>query len=124
MDADKDGLVTRAEWDSLARIFEQSQNALLAIRPDGTGDVTTTHIAWKQSRGLPYVPSPLYYDGRVYLVKNGGVASFFEARDGKGLFIEERLGLGGEFFFSTLVGAGAIFLASRHGTVVGLVYRH
>jgi len=118
IDADKDGFVTRAEWDSLARIFEQSQNALLAIRPNGTGDVTATHIAWKQTRGLPYVPSPLFYDGRIYLVKNGGLASCFEAKTGKVFYQEERLGVVGDFYSSPIAANGKICVASQPGTVV------
>jgi len=118
IDADRDGFITRTEWESLATIFEKSQNALLAVRPNGTGDVTATHIAWKQTRGLPYVPSPLYYDGRVYLVKNGGLASCFEAKTGKVFYQEERLGVVGDFYSSLVAANGKICVASQPGTVV------
>ena len=118
LDADKDGFITRAEWESLARIWEQSQNALLAVRPGGTGDVTATHVVWKQMRGLPYVPCPLYYDGRLYLVKNGGLVSCFEAASGKVFYQEERLGVVGDFYSSPVEAGGKICAASQPGTVV------
>ena len=35
----------------------------LAIRPGGRGDITDTHIAWSTSRGSPFIPSPVAYDG-------------------------------------------------------------
>ncbi len=118
IDADKDGIVTRQEWDSMAAIFEQSQNVALAVRPDGHGDVTGTHVVWKQSRGLPYVPTPLYYDGRLYLVKNGGLASCFEAKTGKVLYQEERLGALGDYYSSPVAAAGKVCVISQPGVAV------
>ncbi|MBI3851747.1 MAG: PQQ-binding-like beta-propeller repeat protein [Verrucomicrobia bacterium] len=118
LDADKDGFITRQEYESLAKIFAQSQNALLAVRPGGRGDVTATHVAWKQTRGLPYVPSPLCYDGRIYLVKNGGLASCFDARTGKMFYQEERLGALGDYYSSPVAAGGKICVASQPGVVV------
>jgi outer membrane protein assembly factor BamB len=82
IDLDKDGFVTPEEWHISEEIFAKAENALFAVRPGGRGDITATHLAWKQTRGLPYVPSPLFYDGRVYVVKNGGMASCYEAKTG------------------------------------------
>lgn len=118
IDADKDGAITRAEWDSLAEIFSKSENALLAIRPGGTGDVTTTRVAWKQTRGLPYVPSPLFYRDRIYLVKNGGLASCFNATNGAALYQEERLGALGDYYSSPVAANGKICVASQQGVAV------
>ena len=59
IDADKDGLVTREEWEAIARIFDRSQNVAMAVRSDGRGEVTETYVVWRQGRGLPYVPTPL-----------------------------------------------------------------
>jgi len=120
LDADKDGAVTRAEWDSLAKMFEQSKNALLAVRPGGSGDVTESHVAWTQTRGLPYVPSPLCYDGRVYVVKNGGMLSCFEARIGKTLYLEERLGAIGDYYASPVAAGGQVCVISQQGVAVVL----
>ena len=118
LDANKDGFITRREYESLARIFRRTQNALLAVRPSGTGDVTATHVAWKQTRGLPYVPSPLCYNGRIYLVKNGGLASCFDAQTGKVLYQEERLGALGDYYSSPVAASGKICMASQPGVVV------
>ncbi len=118
IDADKDGTVTRAEWESLAKIFEQSRNALLAVRPGGSGDVTASHTAWTQARGLPYVPSPLCFDGRVYLVKNGGMLSCFETRTGHTLFLEERLGAIGDYYASPVAAGGQVCMISQQGVAV------
>jgi len=121
IDADKDGLVTRQEWETMAEIFNRSQNQLLAIRPGGRGDVTQTHVVWNQTRGLPYVPSPLCYEGKLYLVKNGGLASCFDAATGQVYYQEERLGALGDYYASPVAAGGRIYVASQQGVVV--VYR-
>jgi len=83
MDLNKDGIVTAAEWQMMREMFVKTGNALLAIRPGGSGDITGTHVAWKVTRGLPYVASPLYHRGRVYTIKNGGLVSCYDAKTGK-----------------------------------------
>src|SRR5262249_43343937 len=55
------------------------EKEILAIRPDGTGDVTRSHVAWRSGKGVTYVPSPLYHDGCLYVVNDGGVATCLEA---------------------------------------------
>lgn len=121
IDADKNGRVTREEYAAIARVFDESKNIALAMRPDGRGDVTDSHVVWKATRGLPYVPSPLFYDGRIYLVKNGGLASCLDARTGRALYQEERLGALGDYYSSPVAAAGKICVASQQGVVV--VYR-
>lgn len=118
IDADKNGLIEEQEWDSIAAIFGRSENALLAIEPDGRGDVTETHVHWKQTRGLPYCPSPLLYEGRVYLVKNGGLISCFDAKSGNPFFLEERIGALGDYYASPVAARGKICVISQPGTAV------
>ena len=48
------------------------QPTLVAVRPDGTGDVTKTHVAWTLRRGAPLTPSPLLVGDEIYLVNDGG----------------------------------------------------
>ena len=118
IDADKDGLATREEYLAIARVFDESKNTALAIRPDGHGDVTDTHIVWKSERGLPYVPSPLFYEGRIYFVKNGGLASCLDAKTGQPFYQEERLGALGDYYSSPVAAAEKICVASQQGVMV------
>jgi outer membrane protein assembly factor BamB len=117
MDLNKDGIVTSTEWQLMADMFVKAGNAVLAIRPGGKGDITTTHLAWKATRSLPYVCSPVYYQGRLYTVKNGGLASCYEAKTGRALYQDERLGAGGDYYASLVAAGGGIYAASQGGIV-------
>ncbi len=117
MDADRNGTLTRAEYEFIARVFHESRNALLAVRLGGDGDVTSTHVAWRHDRGLPYVPSPLLYRGRIYLLKNGGLLTCLDASSGAVKYQEERLGVMGDNYASPVAADGRIAVASQGGTV-------
>ena len=66
---------------------------ILGIRPDGTGNVTDTHVAWhlKERKIVSYVPSPIARGRYFYLVSDGGVATCLEAKTGRKMW-SERLG--------------------------------
>lgn len=120
IDADKDGYLTREEYESIASIFGRSQNALMAVRPGGVGDVTGTNVVWKFTRGLPYVPSPVYYRDRLFMVKNGGLATCLNATNGVASYQEERLGVVGDFYASPVAGNGRVLMISQPGVAVVL----
>lgn len=118
MDFNKDGRVTPEEWDAMVAMFSNARNAVLAIRPGGSGTLGTNHLAWSSTRSLPYVSSPLYHRGRLYTVKNGGLASAYEATTGRVLYQDERLGVTGDYYASAVACGEHIYLASQEGTVV------
>jgi outer membrane protein assembly factor BamB len=66
------------------------EHHLLAIKPDGSGNVTDTHIAWRTNKGVAYVPSPIVEGGHFLIVSDSGVAHCFDAKSGEILW-EERL---------------------------------
>lgn len=120
LDIDKDGRVTRAEWDVMREMFAKAGNAVLALRPGGRGDVTTSHLAWKSTRSLPYVCSPVCHEGRLYTVKNGGLASCYEARTGRVIYQDERLNAPGDYYASLVAGGGKILAISQRGVATVL----
>ncbi len=91
---------------------------LWAIRPDGLGNVTDTHVAWRFTAGIPNNPSPLWVDGRLYLVSDAGVASCLQGETGK-LLWKKRLG--GNYSASPLWADGRIYFCSEEGSVSVLV---
>ena len=117
MDLNKDGNVTPAEWQNMREMFASAENAVIAIRPGGTGDITRTHVAWKTTRSLPYVSSPLFYRGRLYTMKNGGLFSCYEAKTGQVIYQDERLDAPGDYYSSSVAVGGKLFVASQKGVV-------
>jgi outer membrane protein assembly factor BamB len=120
LDYDKDGKLTSNDWDLIKRFQTKGENVLLAVKPGGHGDITETHVAWRFTRGLPYVPSPLYYQGRVYIVKEGGLISSLDAKTGKPFYAQERLDALGNYYTSPVAADGRIYVASVEGKVTVL----
>ncbi len=116
-DIDGDGKLTRQDWDAIGNQMKKGENVMLAIKPGGSGDITDTHVAWKFTRGLPYVPSPLFYQGRVYVVKDGGMASCVDAKTGQPFYTQERLNAAGSYYSSPVAADGRIYVASIDGKV-------
>jgi outer membrane protein assembly factor BamB len=90
----------------------------LAIRPDGKGDVTKTHVAWRTRRNAPHTPSPLLIGDELYLVSDNGMASCLDAKTGRVLWEEN---LGEKFSASPMEAAGRIYFQSEDG--VGIVVK-
>ena len=65
--------------------------SLIAVRPDGTGDVTRTHIAWTLRRSAPHTPSPLAVGDELYVVSDIGIATCLDAAPARRIW-RERLG--------------------------------
>ncbi len=114
IDTDKNGFITRAEWENMARIFEKAQNAIYAFRSPGPGKGVS--LVWKHERGIPYIPSPLYYRGLIYLIKDGGILTALSAAKGE-VKKMERVPTRGMFYSSPVAGAGKIYLANLAGEV-------
>ena len=98
---------------------------LKAIRLAGArGDITgSTAIAWTLDRDTPYVPSPLLYDGVLYLLKsNSGILSAFNAKTGSPHYQLQRLAGISEVYSSPVGARGRVYITSRDGTTV--VIRH
>ena len=117
LDLNKDGFITAAEFEKLGSIRARSENSVFAVRPGGRGEVTATHVVWKGTQGVPYVPSPLYYDGHLYLVKTGGMLNCLDAKTGTPRYPQVRLKAGGDYYASPVAADGRIYVASVPGIV-------
>jgi outer membrane protein assembly factor BamB len=88
------------------------QPSLLAVRADGAGDVTKTHISWTLKRGAPLTPSPLLVGDELYIVNDGGIASCVDAATGTAHWVQR---LGGGFSASPVFADGRIYFLSEDG---------
>jgi len=114
-DLNRDDRITRDEWDGTQAFLSRGENSAFALRP-GRGDLTDK-LAWKQTRGLPYVPSPLFYENRIYLVKDGGMVSCYDADTGEPVYLQERVGPTGTYYSSPIAADGRIYMASVDGKI-------
>ena len=114
LDKNKNGLLEASEWETFrTRVAAMAQDhGLLAIRPDGN----TPTLIWRENNSIPEVPSPLLYKGRLYLVRNGGVATCIDAASGKVIY-RARTGAPGPYFASPIAAAGRVYLVSGEGVV-------
>lgn len=88
-----------------------------AIRPGGRGDVTDSHILWKNERGTSFVPSGILVGPRYYVADDKGVASCFDAESGKLLW---RKRLDGRFTASPVSAEGKVYFTNEKGESVVL----
>ncbi|PWT90745.1 MAG: serine/threonine protein kinase [Proteobacteria bacterium] len=88
---------------------------LLAIRPDGEGDVTRSHVAWKTRRAAPLTPSALLVGDELYLVSDNGVASCLDAQSGR---VHWQQRIEGNYSASPIYGDGKVYSQSEQGTAV------
>ncbi len=119
-DTDKDGFLTTAEWDAQINYLKRGKNRLIAVKPGGSGDITATHVVWEKSKGLPYVPSPLLYHGALFLVKDGGLASSYDATTGAPQYEQQRLDIPGPCYASPVAADGHIYLVNLDGKAATL----
>ena len=73
-------------------------------------------LAWEHANGVPECPSPIVIDGKIFMVRNGGVVTCVDAKDGKEIF-KERLAGSGPYYASPVAGDGKLYLASEHGVL-------
>jgi outer membrane protein assembly factor BamB len=93
------------------------QPALMAVRVDGTGDVTRSHVAWTLQRAAPLTPSPLLAGNELYIVNDAGIASCVDARTGTVHWMQR---LGGSFSASPVLADGRIYFLDEDGVTTVL----
>lgn len=94
---------------------------LLAIKADGSGDVTDTHIAWKTTKGAPLTPSVVVVGDELYAVNDAGIATCWDARTGEvhwqqridGNFSASPLAAGDRLYFQSETGIGTVLKTGK-----------
>lgn len=123
-DKNKDGFLAGKELD---HAFQDRTNlvgggnTIQAIKGGGTGNVAKTHLLWNVTKPLPSnLASPLVTDGRLYVVKTGGLTSCVDISDGKLHWERKRIRSYGAYYASPVAADGKIYMASRNGFVLVL----
>lgn len=93
------------------------QPSLIAVHPDGKGDVTKSKVEWRLDRGVPLTPSPLLVGDELYLVTDNGIVTCVDAKTGKEYW---RARVGGNHSASPIYADGRIYFLSEEGESVVL----
>ncbi len=91
------------------------QPSLLAVRVDGRGDVTRSHVVWTHTRGVSLTPSPLLVGEELYMISDNGIATCLNARTGNEYW---RVRIGGNHSASPIYADGRIYFLSEEGESV------
>jgi outer membrane protein assembly factor BamB len=90
--------------------YPSGARPIYAIRPGG-------EIAWKADNGSPYTPTPLVYDGLLYVLRDNGVVTVYEVKTGARIY-QQRLAVGaGGFSASPVAADGRVYFTSEDGDV-------
>jgi outer membrane protein assembly factor BamB len=114
VDRDKDGRITKIEYESMRKVFEAARNVVVAIRPGGQGEITDTHVQWVYDRQIPYCPSPVFYNDQLFMIKNGGVLAVVDTKTGKPLK-QGRISATGDYYSSPVASDGKVFVINQRG---------
>lgn len=87
---------------------------VMAIRPDGEGNVTDTHVAWSVTEAKCYVPSPVLVGQQLFVADDRGTVNCFDTKDGSRLWRDR---LGGHFSASLVTAGGLVYCTADNGTV-------
>ncbi len=92
-------------------------SALQAIKLGRTGDLTNSDaIAWQVNEATPYVPSPLLYDGRIYVCSvNQEIISCYDAKTGTPHFVKQKMDEIKGIYASLTAADGRIYFVGRNG---------
>lgn len=98
-----------------------AEQFILAVKGGGVGDVSQSHLLWKhKTKNTDHIVSPFVADGRMFLLKEGGITTVFETKTGEPVRSAKRIGNGGGYFASPVTGDGKLYLASDNGHVIVL----
>lgn len=122
VDRNKDGHITKKEYEFFRGLLENGKNQILAIEPGAQGEASATHVRWRQTKLVPFCSSPLHYRGLVFTVKDGGIMQALDARTGKPSK-QGRLEASDDYYASPVGGDGKVYVLDVQGrlTVIDAV---
>lgn len=111
LDENSNGKVTAAEWNA-ARDLGLGEYGAVAIPLNSRGVAT---VRWRVKRNLPYVPSPVLYDGVFYMVKDGGIVTSLDPATGNTLKQGRAPQAPGQYLSSPVAADGKIYIVNEEG---------
>ena len=98
--------------DLLLIVAGYPNREMLAIRPDGHGDISATHVQWRSRKACPFVPSPIAVNNCFLLVSDQGIATCMDAESGN---VHWRQRIGSGYSASPVSAAGLVYFLADDG---------
>ena len=114
VDRNKDGRVTKAEYEYFRGLLDEGKNLIISIKQGAQGDATETHLRWKHPKLVPFCSSPVYVSGLLFTIKDGGILQCLNANTGKPTK-QQRLEASDDYYASPVAGDGKIYLLNEQG---------
>ena len=115
------------DWSTAPRpLFDQglaffvtglAKRELWAVKTDGQGDVTDTHVAWKLDKHVGVYASPILVDGQIYTAAEENYVTCIEAATGQIVWTGR---IGGKYAASPIYADGRLYFFNQHGTTTVL----
>jgi outer membrane protein assembly factor BamB len=118
-DLDRNGKIEERDWRQY-QWRRAGENGLRAYRLGGEGDVTEKNLLWKNPRTLPNVPSPLFYQGVLYTLKEGGIFTSYDPKTGEFVKQARLPGGPGPYYASPVAADGKVYALSEEGKLTVL----
>jgi outer membrane protein assembly factor BamB len=101
------------------------ERPIFAVRPQARGDATlakdTTSnaaVAWSKTGRGPYMPTPLAYNGILYVLANNGVLDTYDVATGQDIYRQRLPNVGSGFSASPVAADGKIYLSNEDGEML------
>jgi len=118
-ETDQNGFIDTTELQRYINFCVAADQGIIALGPGLKGEITENQILWRESVNLAEIPSPLYFNDRVYVIKEGGFFSCINSHTGELLYLNRIKGTG-PFFFFFFAANDRIYVCSHNGKVVVL----
>lgn len=102
-----------ASEDTVYIATSYMQSRLIAVKTDGNGDVSETHVAWKADKQIPQKPSLLLHENRLYFVSDKGIVRCVNPTTGEDIWFDR---LAGDYSASPLESEGHLYFCGQNGT--------
>ena len=116
LDLDGDGAMDEEDW-IYYRAAMGSLNGMVAIRLGGSGDMTDKSVLWRYHRTVPQLPSPLLYQGILYMINDGGIATSFRPDTGEVIARGRIRGGVDDYYASPVAADDKLFFVGASGKV-------
>jgi len=117
IDTSDDKVITEAEWN-VARTLGMGAWGAVALKPGrAEGQLPDSAMQWRFQKNVPYIPTPLLYQGIFYMVKTGGIITALDAATGALLREGRAPGALGEYYASPVGADGKVYVTSQEGKI-------